>query len=50
MITAEVPLAEMFGYATTLRSLSRGLASSSMEPSAYRLMPDNLRDEILAKI
>jgi elongation factor G len=50
VITAEVPLAEMFGYATTLRSLSRGLASSSMEPSAYRLMPDNLRDEILARI
>jgi elongation factor G len=50
VITADVPLAEMFGYATTLRSVSRGLASSSMEPSEYRLMPDNLRDEILARI
>ncbi|MHC4219975.1 MAG: EF-Tu/IF-2/RF-3 family GTPase, partial [Planctomycetota bacterium] len=49
VITSEVPLVEMFGYTTVLRGLSRGLASSSMEPSAYRPMPDNLRDEILAR-
>jgi len=49
VITAEVPLSEMFGYATTLRGLSQGRATSSMEPSLYRLMPDGLRDEVLAK-
>ncbi|MHC4419391.1 MAG: elongation factor G [Planctomycetota bacterium] len=49
VITAEVPLVEMFGYATTLRGLSQGRASSSMEPSKYRLMPPNLRDEVLAR-
>ncbi|MHC4990198.1 MAG: elongation factor G, partial [Planctomycetota bacterium] len=49
IITAEVPLAEMFGYATTLRNLSRGLATSSMEPAEYRAMPDRLRDEVLAR-
>ena len=48
-ITADVPLAEMFGYATTLRGLTQGRASSSMEPNEYRLMPDRLRDEVLAK-
>ena len=48
-ITADIPLAEMFGYATTLRGLTQGRASSSMEPSEYRLMPDRLRDEVLAK-
>ena len=49
VITAEVPLVEMFGYATILRGLTQGRASSSMEPSEYRLMPDRLRDEILAR-
>ncbi|MCH6563843.1 MAG: hypothetical protein IH800_15640, partial [Myxococcales bacterium] len=43
------PLSEMFGYTTILRGLSQGRATSSMEPSQYRLMPDRLRDEILAK-
>ncbi len=49
VITAEVPLVEMFGYTTILRGLTQGRASSSMEPSEYRLMPDRLRDEILAR-
>ncbi len=49
VITADIPLAEMFGYATTLRGLTQGRASSSMEPRQYRLMPDRLRDEVLAK-
>ena len=48
VITAEVPLVEMFGYTTILRGLTQGRASSSMEPSEYRLMPDRLRDEVLA--
>jgi elongation factor G len=49
LITAEVPLVEMFGYTTILRGLTQGRATSTMEPSEYRLMPDRLRDEILAR-
>ena len=49
VITAEVPLSEMFGYTTVLRGLTQGRATSTMEPAAYRLMPDRLREEVLAK-
>jgi elongation factor G len=49
IITAEIPLAELFGYTTVLRGLSQGRASNSMEPSEYRVMPDRLKDEVLAK-
>ncbi len=49
VITAEVPLSEMFGYTTVLRGMSQGRATSTMEPAAYRQMPDRLRDEVLAK-
>ncbi len=48
IITADVPLSEMFGYTTVLRGLTQGRASSTMEPSEYRPMPDRLRDEVLA--
>jgi elongation factor G len=49
LIHAEVPLSEMFGYETVLRGLTSGRASSVMEPCEYRLMPDRLKDEVLAK-
>ena len=49
IIHADVPLSEMFGYTTVLRGMSQGRASSSMEPSEYRIMPPNLTEEILAK-
>ncbi|MEE2908157.1 MAG: elongation factor G [Planctomycetota bacterium] len=49
IITAEVPLSEMFGYTTVLRGLTQGRASSTMEPANYQLMPPNLRDEVLAR-
>ncbi len=49
VITAEVPLVEMFGYTTVLRGMTQGRASSTMEPAEYRLMPDRLRDEVLAR-
>ena len=49
IIHADVPLSEMFGYTTILRGMSQGRASSSMEPSEYRIMPPNLTEEILAK-
>ena len=50
IITAEVPLAEMFGYATGLRSLTKGRASYSMEPAAFEKVPENILATILDKI
>ena len=47
IITAEVPLSEMFGYVTTLRSLTQGRANSSMEPLEYRPLPPNLAKEVV---
>lgn len=47
VITAEVPLSTMFGYATQVRSLSQGRASYSMEPCRYERMPDNLARDVL---
>ena len=49
VISAEVPLSEMFGYTTVLRGITQGRASSTMEPANYQLMPPNLRDEVLAR-
>ena len=44
---AEVPLAEMFGYATAIRSLSKGRASYSMEPSHFEQVPNSILATIL---
>lgn len=49
IVRAEVPLAEMFGYATTMRTLSQGRATYSMEPSHYEPVPNHIAEEILAK-
>jgi elongation factor G len=49
VIKAEVPLAEMFGYATALRSATQGRASYTMEPSTYADVPQTLADELIAK-
>jgi len=46
-IHAEVPLAELFGYATAIRSLSKGRSSYSMEPSHFAQVPANLVPAIL---
>jgi elongation factor G len=46
-IRANVPLSEMFGYATVTRSLSQGRATFSMEPSHYAEMPKNLAEEVM---
>ena len=46
-VRSKVPLAEMFGYATTIRSLSQGRASFSMEPSHYQEVPRNIAEEVL---
>jgi len=49
MIKAHVPLAEMFGYATELRSMTQGRATYSMEFSRYAEVPTNLANELIAK-
>lgn len=46
-VEAEVPLSEMFGYTTELRSMSTGRASSVMEPLKYSEVPPNIRKQIL---
>jgi len=48
-ITAEMPLSELFGYTTALRSMTQGRAAASMEPLTYRQMPERLKQEVLAK-
>jgi elongation factor G len=49
VIRAEVPLAEMFGYATDLRSMSQGRAVYSMEFAKYAEVPQNVADTVLKK-
>jgi elongation factor G len=49
IIRAEVPLAEMFGYATDLRSMSQGRAVYSMEFQKYSEVPQNVADNVLKK-
>ena len=50
VIKAKVPLSEMFGYVTQLRSLSSGRASSTMEFSHYAAAPTNIAEEVIAKV
>ncbi|MGZ3802733.1 MAG: elongation factor G [Pseudobdellovibrionaceae bacterium] len=50
IISAEVPLATLFGYATDIRSLSQGRASFSMEFLMYSVVPSKVRTEILTKL
>jgi len=49
MIRSHVPLAEMFGYATELRSMTQGRATYSMEFGRYAEVPTNLANELIAK-
>ncbi|HEY3280861.1 MAG TPA: elongation factor G [Armatimonadota bacterium] len=49
VIKAQVPLSEMFGYATVVRSMTQGRASYTMEPSHYEEVPKSVADEILAR-
>ena len=46
-ITAYVPLSEMFGYATELRSRTQGRGQYSMEPSHYSEVPKSIQDKII---
>ena len=49
VIHAKVPLGEMFGYATDLRSQTQGRASYTMQFDSYESVPKNIRDEIVSK-
>jgi elongation factor G len=49
VVKADVPLSEMFGYVTTLRTLSSGRATSTMEFSHYAQTPSNVSEEVIAK-
>jgi elongation factor G len=50
VVKGKVPLAEMFGYVTQLRTLSSGRATSSMEFDHYAEAPRNVQEEVLAKV
>jgi len=50
VVKADVPLSEMFGYVTQLRTLSSGRATSSMEFSHYSEAPKNVADDVIAKM
>ena len=49
VINSVVPLSEMFGYVTTLRSLTQGRATPNVTPSHYEVVPGNIATEIIAK-
>ena len=49
VITAFVPLAELFGYTTDIRSMTQGRAASSMELDHYEDVPPNVANAIIAK-
>ncbi len=49
VVKANVPLSEMFGYVTTLRTLSSGRATSTMEFSHYEVTPSNISEEVIKK-
>lgn len=47
VVEAEMPLAEMFGYSTTLRSLTQGKAEFTMEFSAYKKVPKSVSEDLI---
>lgn len=47
VVSAEVPLAELFGYSTVIRSLSRGRASYTMEPGEFAVAPRSVKEQLL---
>ncbi len=49
LVEAEVPLSEMFGYSTQLRSLSSGRATYVMEPTHFERVPKKIQEEITKK-
>ncbi len=50
VVAAHVPLSEMFGYATKLRSMTQGRGIYSMQFSRYDFMPEALAEEVIKKV
>ena len=50
VITAKVPLSEMFGYATDLRSMTQGRGTYSMQFKGYNEVPQHISEELMARI
>lgn len=50
VVKAHVPLSEMFGYVTVLRTITSGRGNSSMEFSHYAQLPDNMTDDVIYKL
>ena len=50
VVRAQVPLAEMFGYATDLRSRTQGRATYTMQFDSYQQVPGSIAEEIIARI
>lgn len=49
IVSAEVPLSEMSGYSTDIRSITSGRGSFSMEPKTFKKVPDNIKNELTKK-
>ena len=49
VVRAAVPLAELFGYSTAVRSLTRGRSSYTMEPEQFEIVPENIRKDLLSR-
>jgi elongation factor G len=49
VLKADVPLSEMFGYVTQLRTITSGRATSSMEFSHYAAAPKNVAEDVISK-
>jgi elongation factor G len=50
IVKAQVPLAEMFGYATELRSRTQGRATYTMQFNSYQEVPQSIADEVIAAV
>ncbi len=50
VVKAKVPLSEMFGYITDLRTISSGRATSTMEFEAFEAAPKNISEEVIASV
>jgi elongation factor G len=49
-VKAQVPLSEMFGYSTDLRSRTQGRATYTMQFESYQQMPNTIQEEIVSRI
>jgi len=49
VIHARVPLAELFGYSTAIRSLTKGRASYTMEPACFDVVPEAIQQKLLER-